>query len=113
MPGELKLDFAPFALPAKGVLIVFCDEGLKFGSATQKLLKPTGDLITRAAAADRFKGKNGGTLDIVAPPGLDVSRLIVVGDWQGARSQVAGLRQARRCCHGQGSGGGNPCHDRC
>ena len=79
MPGELKLDFAPFALPAKGVLIVFCEEGLKFGSATQKLLKPTGDLITRAAAADRFKGKNGGTLDIVAPPGLDVSRLIVVG----------------------------------
>ncbi len=79
MPGELKLDFAPFALPAKGVLIVFCEEGLKFGSATQKLLKPTADLVTRAAAADRFKGKNGGSLDIVAPPGLDISRLIVVG----------------------------------
>ena len=79
MPGELKLDFAPIALPAKGVLVVFCEEGLKFGTATQKFLKPAGDLVTRAAAADRFKGKNGATLDIVAPPGLDISRLIVVG----------------------------------
>lgn len=79
MPGELKLDFAPIALPAKGVLVVFCEEGLKFGTATQKLLKPAGDLVTRAANADRFKGKNGATLDIVAPPGLDISRLIVVG----------------------------------
>ena len=76
---ELKLEFAPIAAPAKGVLILFCEEGLKFGSATQKLLKPTGDLIARAAEADRFKGKNGAALDIVAPQGLEVSRLVVVG----------------------------------
>ncbi len=79
MSAELTLEFAPIALPAKGVLILFCEEGLKFGAATQKLLKPTGDLIERAAAADRFKGKNGAALDIVAPPGLQVSRLLVVG----------------------------------
>ena len=77
--SELKLEFAPIAMPAKGVLILFCEEGLKFGAATQKLLKPTGNLIARAAEADRFKGKNGAALDIVAPPGLHVSRLVVVG----------------------------------
>jgi leucyl aminopeptidase len=79
MPATLKLDFAPFSAPPKGVLIVFCEEGLKFGSATRKALVPTGDLVTRVAAAERFKGKNGATLEILAPAGLDVARLVVVG----------------------------------
>jgi leucyl aminopeptidase len=79
MPGDLKLKFAPLSTPARGVLIVFCEEGLKLGAATRKVLAPTGDLLTRAAEAERFKGKNGATLDIVAPSGLTVSRLVVVG----------------------------------
>jgi leucyl aminopeptidase len=78
MPS-LKLDFVPFAAPTKGVLVVFCEEGLRFGAATRTILGPSGDLVTRAAAAERFKGKNGATLDIIAPSGLAVSRLIVVG----------------------------------
>src|SRR6185436_12295555 len=79
MPGALKLEFAPLATPARGVLVLFCEEGLKFGTAAARALKPTGDLVTRAAAADRFKGKNGSALNLVAPTGLDVSRLVVVG----------------------------------
>ena len=79
MPGTLKLQFAPFSTPARGVLIVFCEEGLKFGADARNTLAPTGDLVSRAAASERFKGKNGATLDIVAPAGLDVSRLVVVG----------------------------------
>jgi leucyl aminopeptidase len=75
----LKLEFAPLSTPPKGVLVVFCDEGLKFGSATRQVLAETGDLVTRAAAAERFKGKRAATLDIVAPTGLEVSRLVVVG----------------------------------
>ena len=79
MPSALKLEFAPFSTPAKGVLVVFCEEGLKFGSAARRALAPTGDLITRAAAAERFNGKSGSALDIVAPAGLDAPRLIVLG----------------------------------
>src|SRR5215467_11677393 len=79
MSGRLKLEFAPFATHAKGVLVLFCEEGVKFGSAARRALGPTADLVMRAAAADRFKGKNGSALDLVAPPGLDVSRLVVVG----------------------------------
>ena len=79
MSGRVKLEFAPFATPAKGVLVLFCEEGVKFGSAARRALEPTGDLVMRAATADRFKGKNGSALDLVAPPGLDVSRLVVVG----------------------------------
>jgi leucyl aminopeptidase len=79
MPGALKLGFTPFATPPKGVLVVFCEEGVKFGSAVRKMLEPAEDLVARAAEADRFKGKNGATLDLLAPSGLEVPRLIVVG----------------------------------
>jgi leucyl aminopeptidase len=79
MSGALKLGFAPFTVPAKGVLVLFCEEGLKLGSAARRVIESTGNLVTRAAAADRFKGKSGSALDLVAPPGLDVSRLVVVG----------------------------------
>jgi len=79
MSGALKLEFVPLATPAKGVLVVFCEEGVKFGSAARKMLAPVEELVTRAAEADRFKGKNGATLDLLAPAGLDVPRLVVVG----------------------------------
>ena len=54
MSGALKLEFAPLATPAKGVLVLFCEDGLNFGSAALRAIKQTGDLVTRAAAADRF-----------------------------------------------------------
>src|SRR5262249_33544650 len=79
MSPTLKLQFGPIAAPAKGVLVVFCDEGLKFGAAARKILEAAGNLVTRAASVERFKGKNGATLDILAPAGLDASRLVVVG----------------------------------
>src|SRR5262249_27982929 len=79
MSARLKLEFAPLAAPAKGVLVLFCEDGVKFGSAARRALGPTGDLVRRAAAADRFKGKSGSALDLVAPPGLDLSRLVIVG----------------------------------
>jgi leucyl aminopeptidase len=84
MPAALELAFAPFDTPAKavlikGVLVLFCEEGIKLGSAARMAIAPTGDLVARAASADRFKGKNGAVLEIVAPAGLAASRLVVVG----------------------------------
>src|SRR3954465_4694477 len=79
MPTTLQLKFVPFGTSPKGVLIVFCEEGVKFGPAARKALAPTGDLVTRAAAAARFQGKNGSTLDILTPAGLEVTRLVIVG----------------------------------
>ena len=79
MADARKLAFASFATPAKGVLILFCEEGLKFGGAARKALAPTGDLVQRAAAADKFTGKSGSALDIVAPAGLSVARLVILG----------------------------------
>jgi len=78
MPAVYKFGFTPFAHP-RGVLVVFCTEGLKFGPASQRTLSPLGDLVRRAAVADRFTGKSGSSLDIIAPPGLNLPRLVVIG----------------------------------
>ena len=85
MADAAKLAFAPFATPAKGVLVLFCEEGLKFGAASRKALEPTGDLVQRAAAADRFTGKSGSSLDLLAPAGLGVGRLSILGVGKAAK----------------------------
>jgi leucyl aminopeptidase len=79
MADAPKLVFGPFAAPSRGILIVFCDDGLKFGPATLKLLGPTADLVQRAAKTERFTGKTGSSLDLIHPEGLKVARLAVVG----------------------------------
>src|SRR5882672_1513771 len=71
--------FAPFAIPSSGVLVLFCDETLKLGPNTRRLLGAGADLVARAARADRFKGKSGTSLDLVAPGDLGLARLVVVG----------------------------------
>jgi leucyl aminopeptidase len=83
MADAPKLGFCPFAAPAKispsGVLVVFCDDGLKFGAATAKALGDAVGLVARAAKAERFTGKSGSALELIMPEGLKVARLAVIG----------------------------------
>jgi len=79
MTDAFKLGFGPFTAPAKGVLVIFCDEGLKFGPATRKALGSAADQIARAAKAERFTGKKNSTLELIIPAGLKAERLMVIG----------------------------------
>src|ERR1700704_201185 len=79
MPGAVKIGIAPVATPSKGVLVVFTDEGLRLGDASRTALGPARDLLARVSRAERFTGKAGSALDIVAPAGLKVSRLVFLG----------------------------------
>jgi leucyl aminopeptidase len=83
MTDALKLGFGPFTAPAKigpsGVLVVFCDDRLKFGPATRKALGAAADLVVRAAKAERFTGKSGSALALIVPEGLKLDRLVVIG----------------------------------
>src|SRR5436305_11163960 len=79
MPDAVKVGFVPFSTASRGILVVFCDDALKFGPATTKALGPAAGMVRRAAAANRFKGKRAATLDFLAPEGIRASRLIVVG----------------------------------
>ncbi len=79
MPDAIKVGFAPFSNSPKGILVVFCDDTLKFGEATTKALGSAADIVKRAAATNQFKGKSGSSLDLLAPEGLKAPRLIVIG----------------------------------
>jgi leucyl aminopeptidase len=79
MSDAVKVGFVPFSTPVRGLMVVFCDEALKFGAATEKALGKASETVKRAAAANQFKGKSGATLDILAPEGITTERLIVVG----------------------------------
>jgi len=79
MTDAVKVGFVPFSTAARGVLVVFCDDALKFGPQAVKALGGAAGAVKRAAAANRFKGKSGAILDILAPESLKVGRLLVVG----------------------------------
>src|SRR5258708_32023943 len=79
MSDAVKVGFVPFSAPSRGILVVFCDDTLKSGTATRKALGKAADIIKRAAATNAFKGKSGSTRDILAPEGIKAPRLIVVG----------------------------------
>ena len=79
MPDTVKLGFVSFSATVRGPLVVFCDDALKLGPATRKMLGSATDTVKRAATANRFKGKLGAVLDILAPEGVRADRLIVIG----------------------------------
>ncbi|MGH6836457.1 MAG: leucyl aminopeptidase [Methylocella sp.] len=65
--------------PAR-TLVIFMGKDFAFGAATPRLIGDHGvALIKKAAAAVKFKGKALTALDIVAPAGLAVARLVVIG----------------------------------
>jgi leucyl aminopeptidase len=79
MPDAVKVGFVPISSAPRGILVVFCDDALKFGAATEKALGAAANMVRRAAATSEFKGKSGSALDILAPEGLKAPRLIVLG----------------------------------
>src|SRR5690242_17419320 len=78
MSSASKIAFNSFSIPGRGVLIVFCGDGVEFGSATRKALGKAADLVRRAAKAERFSGKSGSSLELLMPEGLKADRLVVV-----------------------------------
>jgi len=65
---------------APGALVVFAGPDLSFGDKAREALAPALEQIGKAAAAAKFKGKPGSSLEILAPAALPgVDRLLVLG----------------------------------
>jgi leucyl aminopeptidase len=79
MSGTPKISFSEPKPPFGGTFVVLADENLHSGRLTRRALDPAGDLVSRAARTEGFKGKKGKVLDLVAPSGLKADRLIVLG----------------------------------
>ena len=96
MSDAVKVGFVPFSTAARGILVVFCDDALKFGAATRKALGPAANIVKRAAETNEFKGKTGSTLDILAPEELKASAPDRDRRRQGVGDQGEGFSQIRR-----------------
>lgn len=79
MADTIKIEFQTPSVPKSGDLVVFVGADLALGPVAASLLGPAAELISRAAAAERFKGKHQTAMSLTAPPGLEVDRLIVIG----------------------------------
>jgi len=64
---------------ASGALAVIAFEGSLLSGDIGAVNAATGGAIERALAGSRFTGAAGQTLDLIAPQGLDVARLVLVG----------------------------------
>ncbi|GLI93098.1 leucyl aminopeptidase [Methylocystis echinoides] len=60
-------------------LVLFAGSDLAMGARAKALLKDAQSQLERAASAAKFKGKAGSALEILAPLGLPVSRLVILG----------------------------------
>ncbi|WP_316233525.1 leucyl aminopeptidase [Bradyrhizobium sp. SZCCHNPS2010] len=79
MSDAVKVGFVPLSTALRGIVVAFCDDSLRIGPATAKALGAAPELIKRAASAGQFKGKDGSALDLLAPDGIKIQRLIVIG----------------------------------
>src|SRR5690242_14656412 len=75
----MKVAFAKTEVPASGTLVALAADGRKLGKLAGQLDKATKGAITRALEASRFKGAAEEFLTILAPAGVEVSRIIVAG----------------------------------
>ncbi len=79
MSGAVKIVFGALSAPKGGALVVFVGADMKPAPAVGAQFGDLEPLIRAAAKASNFKGAQRTALDILAPSGLDASRLIVVG----------------------------------
>ncbi|MGE3782284.1 MAG: leucyl aminopeptidase [Alphaproteobacteria bacterium] len=76
----MKIDFATFAPPRSGAVVVGAWEDRVLTGVARRLDEETGGAIGRAvSAAPRFHGKKNELLPLIGPPNLPLSRIVVAG----------------------------------
>src|SRR6185312_1274487 len=78
MSGAVKIAFGPLSAPKGNALVVFVGADMKPAPAVTAEFGDLEPLIRAAAKASHFSGARGAALDILAPAGLDASRLLLV-----------------------------------
>lgn len=75
----MNISFVSLDLPKTGALVVCALEDKVLTSIAADVDAATGGALTRAIDVSRFTGGEGQTLEILAPQGLDVDRILLVG----------------------------------
>jgi leucyl aminopeptidase len=79
MSGAVKIAFGGLSAPKGSALVVFVGADMKPAPTVTAEFGDLEPLIRAAAKASSFRGAQRTALDILAPAGLDASRLVVVG----------------------------------
>jgi leucyl aminopeptidase len=79
MPHALTIKTAPLPGKPTGVLVLYAGEGEAPAGAGAAIWTATGLDWNRVSDAAGFTGKQGQVLDLIAPPGVSVRRLVVLG----------------------------------
>ena len=79
MSGAVKVAFGSLSAPKGSALVVFVAAEMKPAPIVTAQFGDLEPLIRAAAKASNFRGAQRTALDILAPAGLDASRLLVVG----------------------------------
>jgi len=79
MPETLTIATAPMPLQPAGTTVIYVAEGTPPRGAAAELWQRTGLDFGRVAAAAGFSGRQGQLIDIAAPPGIEATRLFVLG----------------------------------
>ncbi len=75
----MKITFASPELPETGAIAVPVAKGRKLLASAAALDKATGGALERAMAASRFKGESDQLLEVLAPPKVKNSRILLLG----------------------------------
>lgn len=80
----MKISFSEKSdLPNSGALAIGVEEGGHLPPAARAVDEAIGGAISRALSGNRFNGKKSDTLTLVAPSGVDVTRVILFGVGKG------------------------------
>jgi leucyl aminopeptidase len=75
----MNIAFATPLLPKDGILVVFVPEGGKLSGLAAEIDTRSDGQISRALKAARFEGKRDQLVDIIAPAGTKLDRVLVAG----------------------------------
>ena len=105
--NDIKIEFATYKkAPAARTCIILAGAGMTLSPTGNQFDEDCGGLIERSGDAAEFKGKAKTSFEVLAPHGLDIDRLIVVGagevddvsenDWTMLGGTIMGMLASRK-----------------
>jgi len=75
----MQISFGDVKLPTSGAAVFLVEKEAPYTGLLVEADKASDGAISKAQRVSRFTGESGQTLEIVAPPGLDIDRALLVG----------------------------------
>jgi leucyl aminopeptidase len=79
MAERPEISFAKLQPPTSGAAVVLIDQTLGLGPVSRALEEASGGRFARAAAVSKFEGKALKTVQLLAPAGVDLDRVVFLG----------------------------------